>query len=517
MDNVKLSRLELSGTKIVCLYSVCLHSAETKSDRSLLRSSRLSFCRVRLGQCRDESVLYTSASTSFHFTPNHNRAHCVLEKNQPRVDYTILFDARKMTKKELIKLAPLSGTQVVVSLCAKSSTDPLYAFDPEIELTLRRLRKIRNTIVNTSSGSDSAINSNLPSAEALVFSSNIFAELGQMENNDKILKELATPDVVYQPWCIQYPQLEPAQTYELKRRPPQASDGIPCGLLHNEAAGYIGRLHQNEGVPILSQRSSEGLAVSSANSFQHMGRHEAHISREVLFGIQNCVHQERDMLDKVAYKRDFARVLGKVQQTLCHLCTPQINERLLIQYFYEGLSMMEKSMIDAASGGALMDKTPAAVRHLISNMASNTQQFWIRGLSQSRMVNEIGAASNQRLENQLTELTSLVRQLAVGQHQPALAAKVCGICTSVEHPTDMCPALQETKSDQLENVGAYIHAEYLSKTNRLSTADSTISSTTFPTTVAVESAYPRQLSISGGHDEAACNQQPGVLAICELQ
>ncbi|RDX77496.1 hypothetical protein CR513_42369, partial [Mucuna pruriens] len=37
-----------------------------------------------------------------------------------------------------------------------------------------------------------------------------------MENNDRTLKELATPDVVYQPWCIQYPQLEPAQTYELK-------------------------------------------------------------------------------------------------------------------------------------------------------------------------------------------------------------------------------------------------------------------------------------------------------------
>ncbi|RDX83135.1 hypothetical protein CR513_35980, partial [Mucuna pruriens] len=38
----------------------------------------------------------------------------------------------------------------------------------------------------------------------------------QMENNGRTLKELATADVVYQPWCIQYPQLEPAQTYELK-------------------------------------------------------------------------------------------------------------------------------------------------------------------------------------------------------------------------------------------------------------------------------------------------------------
>ncbi|RDY03888.1 hypothetical protein CR513_12466, partial [Mucuna pruriens] len=116
--------------------------------------------------------------------------------------------------------------------------------------------------------------------------------------------------------------------------------------------------------------------------------------------------------------------------------------------------MVDRSMIDAASGGALMDKTLAAARQLIFNIASNTQQFWIRGTSQPRMVNGIGALDNLRLENQLTKLTSLVRQLAVGQHQPSVAATVCGICTSVEHPTDMCPTLQETKLDYTKSVGA---------------------------------------------------------------
>ncbi|RDX97063.1 hypothetical protein CR513_20208, partial [Mucuna pruriens] len=140
---------------------------------------------------------------------------------------------------------------------------------------------------------------------------------------------------------------------------------------------------------------------------------------------------------------------------LCATCPHhQISEQLLIQYFYEGLSMMDRSMIDAANGGALMDKIPVAARHLISNRASNTQQFGIRGTNPSRPVNEIGAASNQRLENQLTKLTSLVRQLAVSQHHPAMAAKICGICTSVEHPTDLCPTLQETESGQTESVGA---------------------------------------------------------------
>ncbi|RDX83309.1 hypothetical protein CR513_35790, partial [Mucuna pruriens] len=69
---------------------------------------------------------------------------------------------------------------------------------------------------------------------------------------------------------------------------------------------------------------------------------------------------------------------------LCATCSHHhINEKLLIQYFYEGLTMMDRSMIDAASGGALMDKTPIAVRHLIFNMATgqNVQSVSLNGPS----------------------------------------------------------------------------------------------------------------------------------------
>ncbi|KAL0440266.1 UNVERIFIED_CONTAM: hypothetical protein Slati_2509600 [Sesamum latifolium] len=56
----------------------------------------------------------------------------------------------------------------------------------------------------------------------------------------------------------------------------------------------------------------------------------------------------------------------------------QIPDHLLIQYFYEGLSGMDKKLIDTASGGALFNKTPTETRNLISIMASNTQQFRTR-------------------------------------------------------------------------------------------------------------------------------------------
>ncbi|RDY13754.1 hypothetical protein CR513_01285, partial [Mucuna pruriens] len=98
----------------------------------------------------------------------------------------------------------------------RSSSAPLYDLDPEIEITLHRLRKTRDIVISNSSNFVSNFDNSSPTTNNSDSSTNNFAELDQMENNDKTLKELATPDVVYQPWCIKYLQLEPAQTYELK-------------------------------------------------------------------------------------------------------------------------------------------------------------------------------------------------------------------------------------------------------------------------------------------------------------
>ena len=61
---------------------------------------------------------------------------------------------------------------------------------------------------------------------------------------------------------------------------------------------------------------------------------------------------------------------------MCASCPDhQINEQLLIQYFYEGLNIIDRKLIHVASGGALVAKTPKNVRQLIENMASNHKQF----------------------------------------------------------------------------------------------------------------------------------------------
>ncbi|RDX93984.1 hypothetical protein CR513_23689, partial [Mucuna pruriens] len=340
----------------------------------------------------------------------------------------------------------------------------------------------------------------------------------------------------------------------IKRRLPQASKGIPCGLLHNEAARDIERLHQNEGVPILPDRVAKDWLYLQPVLFNTWGdMKRTFLEKFFLTSRTVSIRKEIDGIRQHTREtlHEYWERFNKLYATCPH---HQISEQLLIQYFYEGLSMMDRSMIDTTSGGALMDKTPAAARHLISNMASNTQQFGIRGPSQTRMletgesvnridiIGEIASSvctqpkpnRNNLSRDHLGLLFDALKTSLIKQHQPATTANVCGICTFMEHPTDMCPTLQEIESDQTENPTTWetaiaartesgtirsstirIHTEHLSEASRLSTADSAIPSTTFPTTTA-ESAYPRQLSISRRPNEATCNQQYGSVSSSNL-
>jgi hypothetical protein len=69
-------------------------------------------------------------------------------------------------------------------------------------------------------------------------------------------------------------------------------------------------------------------------------------------------------------------------------------------------------MINVASGGALVEKTHVEARDLISKMAANSQQFGIRADHTPIKVNKM---MHSNIETQLSELTSLVRQVPLGQ------------------------------------------------------------------------------------------------------
>ena len=82
-------------------------------------------------------------------------------------------------------------------------------------------------------------------------------------------------------------------------------------------------------------------------------------------------------------------------------------------------------------------------------MAENSQLFSSREDVPTRRVNEVETSS---IQQQLSELTSFVRQLAVGS---ASQAKVCGVCTVLGHFTEMCPLVQEKNAEHV-NMASHV-------------------------------------------------------------
>ena len=116
----------------------------------------------------------------------------------------------------------------------------------------------------------------------------------------------------------------------------------------------------------------------------------------------------------------------------------QMKEELLIQYFYEGLLPIERQMLDASAGGALVDNTPLAAKVLIANRALNAQQYEEVGQRDppwQQQVNEVSAIFE--IQSQLVNLTMLVSQVVEGSKMQGAA--ICGVCSIQGHLNDQCP------------------------------------------------------------------------------
>ncbi|KAM2617841.1 hypothetical protein TB1_034203 [Malus domestica] len=132
----------------------------------------------------------------------------------------------------------------------------------------------------------------------------------------------------------------------------------------------------------------------------------------------------------------------------------QMKEELLLQYFYEGLLPIERQMLDASAGGALVDKTPTAAKMLIANRALNAQQYegvGQRSMPQQHQVNEVSAIIE--LQNQMANLTTLLSQVVEGPKIKPVAS--CGVCSMQNHNTDKCPQLIENGGWETLNAVGY--------------------------------------------------------------
>ena len=59
------------------------------------------------------------------------------------------------------------------------------------------------------------------------------------------------------------------------------------------------------------------------------------------------------------------------------------------------------------------------------------------------------STGNKKLEGKLDALVNLVTKLAMNQKSAsAPVARVCGLCSSADHHTDLCPSLQQSRVNE---------------------------------------------------------------------
>ncbi|XP_052171589.1 uncharacterized protein LOC127787568, partial [Diospyros lotus] len=231
----------------------------------------------------------------------------------------------------------------------------------------------------------------------------------------RTIRELAAPDVHYQPLCIQYPQLD--ANFELK-----------SGLIHllpkfHGLAGEDPHKHLKEFHVVCSTMRPQGVDEEQiklrAFPFSLDGS-----AKDWLYYLPPAAITSWDGLKRIFLEKFFpASRTASIRKEICgirqmsgetlheywerfkKLCSScphhQISDQLLIQYLYEGLIPMDRYLVDAASGGALAEKTPAAAQELISKMAQNAQQFGTR----------INTPTKQNLETQIGQLATNINEL----------------------------------------------------------------------------------------------------------
>ncbi|XP_071939221.1 uncharacterized protein [Coffea arabica] len=296
-----------------------------------------------------------------------------------------------------------------------------------------------------------------------LFAANESAEDEVSMANNQTLRELAAPELTHQPLCITFPTLAENTAFELK-----------SGLIHllpsfHGLSGEEPHKHVKEFEVVCSSMKPPGVTEEQIRlrAFPFSLKDAA---KDWLYylpagSITTWAQLKKKFLEKffpasraASLRKEICGIKQYPGESLYEywdrfnkLCTRcpqhQISEQLLIQYFYEGLQSTDRSIIDAASGGALANKTPREAWELIEAMAENSQQFGFRESNPSRKVNEVEISS---LQQQMSELTSVVRQLAM---RDTPRAKVCGICTSMDHCTDTCPILQEDGAEQVNMAG----------------------------------------------------------------
>ncbi|CAM8944364.1 unnamed protein product [Rhodiola kirilowii] len=153
---------------------------------------------------------------------------------------------------------------------------------------------------------------------------------------------------------------------------------------------------------------------------------------------------------------DYLEKFNHLERSCCTLGLP---EKLIIEYLINGLSLLDKKLLDASAGGSMMRLSLSGIRRLISDVAENA-----RFIEETTRQDEFSRTKNvARAETSVNSMPEEMKQkkemmVQILRRQP-IQVRPCKFCGSTDHKTDACPTVLVEDPIEVNAVGGYPQRE----------------------------------------------------------
>jgi hypothetical protein len=146
-----------------------------------------------------------------------------------------------------------------------------------------------------------------------------------------------------------------------------------------------------------------------------------------------------------------------LQRATSQMPTSQLISKDQVQAFFEGLDNPNKSLVESACGGVLMEKSSEEAIELFETLSKNSQQFSSRGRQGLKRKGVYEVSINSAVQTQMAtmerKLDMLVKAMTSQNISPVAQVEVCAVCSHFDHTIDICLVSSFTDQEQVNYVG----------------------------------------------------------------
>ncbi|CAM8975149.1 unnamed protein product [Rhodiola kirilowii] len=135
---------------------------------------------------------------------------------------------------------------------------------------------------------------------------------------------------------------------------------------------------------------------------------------------------------------DYLEKFNHLERSCCTLGLP---EKLIIEYLIDGLTPLDKKLLDASAGGSMMKLSLSGIRGLITDVAENAR-FREETTRQDEFSRKKNVARAETSVNSMPEEMKQMKEMMMQilRRHPA-QVRPCEFCGSTDHKTDACPTV----------------------------------------------------------------------------